>query len=73
LALPIAREKKEMPLLGTMGAQVFGGVDVTKFIEPYESLTYCTETDLAAEHVITTFPYYCSEKIQQTIKSSTDI
>lgn len=57
-----------MPLLGTISAQVFGGVDVTKFIKPYESLIHCTEADLAAEHIIATFPYYSSEKIQQRIK-----
>jgi len=57
-----------MPLPGTMGAPVFGGADVTKFIEAYESLSSRTGTDPAAEDVIATFPYYCSETIQETIK-----
>jgi len=67
-ALAIAKEKRQMPLPGTMGAPVFGGVDVTKFIEAYESLSSRTGTDLVAEDVIATFPYYCSETIQETIK-----
>jgi hypothetical protein len=56
LALAIAKEKKQMPLPGTMGAPVFGGADVTKFIEAYESLSSRTGTDPAAEDVIATFP-----------------
>jgi hypothetical protein len=68
LALAIAKEKKQMPLPGTMGAPVFGGAHVTKFIEAYESLSSRTETDPAAEDVIATFPYYCSETIQETMK-----
>jgi len=57
-----------MPLPGTMCAPVFGGADVTKFIEEYESLSSRTGTNPAAEDVIATFPYYCSETIQETIK-----
>jgi hypothetical protein len=68
LALAIAKEKRQMPLPGTMGAPVFRGADVTKFIEAYESLSSRTGTDPAAEDVIATFPYYCSETIQETIK-----
>jgi hypothetical protein len=68
LALAIAKEKKQMPLPGTMGAPVFRGADVTKFIKAYESLSSRTRTDPAAEHVIATFPYYCLETIQETIK-----
>jgi len=33
LPLAIAKEKLQMPLLGTMGALVFGGADVTKLIK----------------------------------------
>jgi hypothetical protein len=51
-----------------MGAPVFGGADITKFIEAYESISYPTRTDPAAEDIIATFPYYCSETIQETIK-----
>ena len=57
-----------MPLPSTMGAPVFGGEDITKFIEAYESLSSCTGTDPAAEYDLATFPYYCSEAIQETIK-----
>jgi len=58
LALAIAKEKKQMPLPGAMGAPVFGAADVTQFIEAYKSLFSRTGTDLAAEDVIATFPYY---------------
>jgi len=68
MALAMARETKQMPLLGTMGAPVFGGADVTKYIEAYKSLTSSTGTDLAAEDVVATFPYCCSETIQKTIQ-----
>jgi len=57
-----------MPLPGTMGAPCFGGVDVTKLIEAYESLLSPTGTDLAAEDVTAPSPYYCSETIQEMIK-----
>jgi len=57
-----------MPLRGTMGAPVLGGADVTKFIEPYESLSSRIGTDPVAEDAIATGLYHCSETIQQTIK-----
>jgi len=57
-----------MQLPGTMGTPVFGGADVTKFIEAYKSLSSRTGTDSAAEDVIATFPYYCSETFQDTMK-----
>jgi len=57
-----------MPLLDTMGAPVFGGTDVTNFIVVYEILSSCTGTNPVAEDVIATFPYYCSETIEETIK-----
>jgi hypothetical protein len=63
LALAIAKEKKQMPLPCTMGAPVFGRADVTKFIQAYESLSSRTGTDPAAQDVIVTFLYYCSEVI----------
>jgi len=68
LALTIAKEKKQKPLLGTMGAPVFAGADITKFIQAYESLSSRTWTALAAEDVIATFLYYSSGTIQETIK-----
>jgi len=67
LALAIRKEKKQMLLQGTMGAPVFGGADVSKFIEVYERLSSCTGTDLVAEDVISTFPYYCLEMLRDTI------
>jgi len=60
-----------MRLLGTVGAPVFGVVDVNKFVEAYESLSSHTGTDLAAEDVIAIFPYYCSQTTQETIKVMT--
>jgi len=68
LALAIAKEKKEIPLPGTMGTPVFGGADITKPIKAYESISSRTVTDLAADDDIAMFPYYCSETIQETIK-----
>jgi hypothetical protein len=59
LALAIAGEKQHMPLPGTMGAPVFGGGDVTKFMEAYESPSSRTGTDPAAGEVIATCLYYC--------------
>jgi len=68
LSFAIAKQKKQIPLPGTLGAPVFGGADVTKFIEAYYSPSYGTGKDPAAEDVIATFPDYSSETIQETIK-----
>jgi hypothetical protein len=68
LVVAIAKDKNQMPLLGTMGAPGFGGADVTKFMEAYESLSSRTGTDPSKDDVISTFPYYCSETIQEKIK-----
>jgi len=57
-----------MPLPGTIGAPVFRGADVTTFIEPYKGLSSHTGTELVAKDVITTFPYYFSDMIQNAIK-----
>jgi len=57
-----------MPLPGTMGATVFGGADVTKFIEANNSLPSCTRTNPLTKDVITTIPYLCTEPILETIK-----
>lgn len=51
-----------------MGAPVFRGMDVTKFIGVYESLPSRNGTDQVAEDVIATFPYYCSETMQQIME-----
>ena len=51
-----------------MGAPVFGGADVIKFFEAYESLPSRTRTNQAAKDVIPTFLYYCLETIQETMK-----
>jgi hypothetical protein len=64
----IAKEKNQMLLPGTVGGPVFGGADVTKFIKAYESLLSPTGTDPSKDDVISTFPYYCSETIQENIK-----
>jgi len=61
-------DNKQMPLPGTMGAPVYGGADVTKFIQAYKSLLSHTGTDLAAEDVIATILYYCPHKIQEMLK-----
>jgi hypothetical protein len=68
LALAIAQELKQMPLPDTMGAPVFGGADVTKFIQAYESLSSRTGTDPAAADFVVTFLYDCSDTIRETIK-----
>jgi len=51
-----------------MGAPVFGGADVTKLILLYDRISFRTGTDLVPEDMIVTYPYYCSEIIQETIK-----
>jgi len=40
-----------MPLTGTIGTPVCGAVNVTQFIEAYESLSCCTRTDLHQQNV----------------------
>jgi len=57
-----------MPLPDTMGTPVFGEADVTKFVKVYKCLSSRRRTDPVAEDVIATFPYYCLELIQETIK-----
>jgi len=66
-ALAIAKEQKQIARPGRMGAPVFEGAAFTMFIQVYKSFSSCFRTDLAAEDVIATFPYYCSERIQQPI------
>jgi len=68
LDLIIAKENKEMLLPGTMGTPVFRGAEVTKFIEAYKTLLSLTGSDRAAENIIETFPYYCTQTIQEMIK-----
>jgi hypothetical protein len=68
LALAIAKEMKRIPLLGTMGAPVFGGTDVTSMIEEYESRSTCTGTHLATQENIATCPYNWLETIQEMMK-----
>jgi hypothetical protein len=68
LALPIALEKKQMLLLGTMHTTVVIEADVTMLIEACKTLSPPTGTNHAAEHPITTFPYCYSETIQETIR-----
>jgi len=64
----IGKGRKQIPLPGTMGTPDFGGVEFSKFIVANECLTPHTGTDLAAEDVIRSIPYYCSETIKETIK-----
>jgi hypothetical protein len=68
MALAIAKEKKQMPLPGTMGALVHGGAHVMEFIEEYQSVTSRTVTDPVDKNIISTIPCYCAETIQETIK-----
>jgi len=67
-ALTITKQKKQMPQLGTMGAPVCGGADITKFIEEYQSLSSRIGTDTVPKQVIAKFPYYCSDTIHEMIK-----
>ena len=62
---------RQIPLPGTLCTLVIGGADDTKSIEAYESLSSGTGTNLAAEDVIATFPYYCLETFQDTINMMT--
>jgi hypothetical protein len=48
LALAIVKEKKHMPLMGTLGAAAFGDENITKFIKEYKSLSSVTGTRPAA-------------------------
>jgi hypothetical protein len=68
MALAIAKEKKQMPLPGTMGALVHGGAHVMNFIEEYQSITCRTGTNPVDEDMISTIPCYCAEMIQEPIK-----
>jgi len=68
LALAIAHQKNQMPLLGTLGTPVFGGADVTNFIEAYKCLSSRTWTNLAADDLIATVLYFCLETILEMIK-----
>jgi len=55
-------------LPGATCAPSLGGVDVTKFIEAYKSLTSGPATNPAAKDIIATFLYYRLEAIEETIK-----
>ena len=57
-----------MPLLGRMATPVFGGAEVTEFIDEYEILSSCTGTNQVAEDMIVTFPFNGLETIHDTIK-----
>lgn len=57
-----------MPLPGTSGAPRFNVLDITKFIEIYESLARHTGTNPEQEDVVDTFPYYCVEDLQEMVK-----
>jgi hypothetical protein len=50
-----------------MGAPAYGGVDVSKFIKTYKTISSSTGTNPAAQDVIPTILYYCSETILATI------
>jgi hypothetical protein len=68
LALAIIKEEMQISLPGTMGNPVFTGADVTKLIKAHKTISPCPGTDPAAKDVITTYPYYRSETIQDTLK-----
>jgi hypothetical protein len=70
MAVGITKEKKQMPHPGAMGDQVFGDMDITKFIEAYNCISSCTGNDPGAEAVIATLLYNCLEMIQETIMMS---
>jgi hypothetical protein len=61
-------EKKQMALLGTIAAPVFGGTDIKKFFDAYKTLSSRTGTHLAGKDVVGMFRYYFLETIQETMK-----
>jgi len=68
LALTIVKEKKQIPLPGTMGTTVCGALDVSKFIEADESLPSCPGLNAATEDAIGTYTYYLSATNREMIK-----
>jgi len=50
-----------------MGAPVYRGAEVSKFINIYKSISSSTGTNPAAQDVTPIFVYYCSEIILETI------
>jgi hypothetical protein len=68
LAITIAKKINQMSRLSIMGAPGLRGMDITKFIHVYECFQSRTGTDLAAENIIATFHFSCSEPIQVLIE-----
>ena len=56
-----------MPLLHMPGAPIFGGMNVTAFIEKYESLAKTMNCGVTASAVIGCFPFYCTEDVCETV------
>jgi len=67
VALVVSMDKKQIPFLGTMGAAVFRGGDIPKFIHTYKHLSSHRVTYPAAEDIAGTFPYFWPEMIQMPI------
>jgi len=55
----MAREQKQMPLLGNMGAPVFGEVNIIKFNSAYKSLSCRAGTNPVVKDGIAAYPYNC--------------
>ena len=43
-------------------------IEVTAFIEKYESLAKLTNCDVTASAVIGHFPYYCTDDVCETVR-----
>lgn len=68
LALPIAKDKKQIPHTETIRSPVIREADITTFIETFESPTSCTGMNLVTEDVITTLPKNWATITQVKIK-----
>lgn len=64
----MVNDKKQLHLMGTMSVPVFGGADVATIIEVYECLSSHTWTNLVAQDVMVTLPYYGSDMIPDMMK-----
>ena len=60
--------KEQMPLPRTLGAPRFNGVDVTRFLTLYKSISCRTGTNPDQEDIVDIFPYYCAADLQKMVK-----
>ena len=63
----LARGADRMPLPQMPGAPSFDGMNVTAFVEKYESLAKSTGCDVTPSVVVGYFPYYCTEGVCEAV------